>query len=98
LSFDAWWKRRSGGAKTVTVLAALLMLKIGLCFSTGWTVQPVYEAIVRPRRDSEVELGLVFIEAILSGVTFVLLVVASIVVGVFGGFAKTTNSKGDSND
>jgi hypothetical protein len=29
-----WWKRRSGKAKAITVLAVMLSLQIGLCFST----------------------------------------------------------------
>jgi hypothetical protein len=31
--FKTWWLSRSGYAKTVTVLCAILILQIGVCFS-----------------------------------------------------------------
>jgi hypothetical protein len=90
--------RRSGGAKTVVVLAVLLILQIGLCFSTDSTVMPAYEAIFGPTHDPESGLGLVIVEAILCAVTFVALLIAGLAVGASGGFAAKDDSKGDSDD
>ena len=98
VSFGQWWKRKSGGAKTVVGLAALLMVQIGLCFSTGWTVQPAYKAIFGPSSDPELGLGLMIWQGLLCGVTILALVIATVVVGVGGGFAAKDNSKGDPHD
>lgn len=34
LGLKTWWRNKSGQSKTITVLATLLLLDIGLCFST----------------------------------------------------------------
>jgi 4-amino-4-deoxy-L-arabinose transferase-like glycosyltransferase len=93
-----WWKRRSGGAKTVVVLAVLLILQIGLCFSTDSTVLPAYVAIFGHGSESELGLSLVVFQAILCAVTIVALLIAAIAVGAGGGFAAKGDSKGDSDD
>jgi len=74
LSFGKWWKRRSGGAKTVVALAVLLILQIGLCFSSDLTVIPAYEAIFA------------VVQAMLCAVTGVALLVAFLGVVAGGGF------------
>jgi phosphotransferase system glucose/maltose/N-acetylglucosamine-specific IIC component len=35
MTLARWWKQKSGQAKTITLLAVLFTLQIGLCFSTG---------------------------------------------------------------
>jgi len=90
--------RKSGGAKAVTVLATLLILQIGLCFSTDATVLPAYRAIFGPSYDPELGLGLVMWQGILCGVTIMLLALTAIGVGVGGGFSKKNRSRKDSND
>jgi len=82
----------------VVMLAALLMVQIGLCFSTGSTVQPAYKAIFGPSSDPELGLGLMISQGILCAVTILALVIATVIVGVGGGFAAKGNSKGDAND
>jgi len=98
VSLGEWWKRQSGGAKAMTVLATLLTLQIGLCFSTGLTVLPAYQAIFGPSSDSELGLGLIIWQGILCGVTILLLAITVIVVGVGGGFSKKDRSRRDSDD
>lgn len=34
MGFRKWWRHRSGMAKTVTVLSAVLLVQMGLCFGT----------------------------------------------------------------
>ena len=82
----------------MVLLAALFMVQIGLCFSTGWTVQPAYKAIFGPSSDPELGLGLIISQGILCAVTFLALVVATVVVGVGRGFAAKDSSKGDADD
>ena len=98
MGIQNWWKRRSGGAKAVTVLATLLTLQIGLCFSTGLTVLPAYQAIFGPSSDSELGLGLIIWQGILCGVTILLLAVTVIGAAWVGGFSKKDRSGKDSND
>jgi branched-subunit amino acid permease len=58
MSFKTWWQTKGSKSKTITVLATLLILEIGLCFSTPFTVAPAYEALFGPTHDSELGLGL----------------------------------------
>jgi len=86
LSFGKWWKRRSGGAKTVVALAVLLILQIGLCFSSDLTVIPAYEAIFGASHDPEAGIGFAVVQAMLCAVTGVALLVAFLGVVAGGGF------------
>jgi branched-subunit amino acid permease len=58
MSLNRWWLKKNAKSKTITVLAALLLVEIGLCFSTPVTVAPAYEALFGPSHDSELALGL----------------------------------------
>jgi len=69
-----WWRRKSGRAKTVTVLAALELLQIGLCFGTP-TALSWHDALLHVRSNVPFRaLGPMIWEAILCVVTLVLLV------------------------
>jgi hypothetical protein len=98
VSFGDWWKRRSGGAKTVVVLAVLLILQIGLCFSSDSTVIPAYEAIFGASHDPEAGIGFAVVQAMLCGVTLVALLIAVVATANSGGFKARGDSKGDSHD
>ena len=93
-----WWKRRSGAAKTVTVLAVLLTLQIGLCFSTPYTVQPIHDAMFGRDTGEMADLGLWVIQAFLCVFTLVLLIIALIVAAASPRPAAKTDSQGDLND
>jgi hypothetical protein len=98
MKLGKWWKRRSGWAKAVTILAALAMLQVGLCFTTPVTVLPIHDAIYGKRSDAEVGLGLVVWQFLLCGITFGLLALATIVAGFGGHFSAKEQSTEDSND
>ncbi len=74
-----WWKKKSGTAKTVTALAVLLVLEIGLCFAS--TADPAwFDALFHIRPNPEgLRLGMVTMEAYACLFTFVLLVIALLV-------------------
>jgi riboflavin transporter FmnP len=76
LNFRGWWNRKSGRAKVVAVLATLLVLQIGLCWTNPRTVLPLYLWIFGPSSDSELGLGLSIWQGILSIVTFFFLLIA----------------------
>jgi hypothetical protein len=90
--------RRSGGAKTVVVLALLLILQIGLCFSTDSTVLPAYEAIFGASHDPEAGIGFAVVQAMLCGVTFVALIIAVVATANCGGFKARGGSGKENND
>jgi hypothetical protein len=98
VTIRSWWKRKSGAAKVVTVLAALLTLQIGLCFSTSATVLPAYLAIFGPSRDSELGLGLIIWQGLLSFVTAALLLGALVMAAVGTHTPGPSREKDDSND
>jgi|GEM_PF-5983580 len=81
MSFREWWRNRSGKAKTITVLCALLILQIGLCFGTP-SILDAYQAIfhLNLRADEEFGpgLGFMFFEALLCVVTVLVLFVVSL--------------------
>jgi hypothetical protein len=93
-----WWKRRSGWARAVTILATLATLQVGLCFTTPFTVLPIYDAIYGKRSNAEVGLGFMILEFLLCLVTFALLGIATIVAALGGHFSAKAQSKEDSND
>lgn len=86
MSLRDWWRNRSGKAKTVTVLCALLILQIGLCFGTSSIVNS-YQAVfhVKPSANEEFSpsVGFMIIEAMLAAVTGIALLAAvgSLIVG-----------------
>lgn len=58
MNIKRWWGKKNAKSKTITVLATLLILEIGLCFSTPATMAPACEALFGPSHDSELALGL----------------------------------------
>lgn len=82
----------------MAVLAVLLILQIGLCFSTDSIVTPAYEAIFGASHDPEAGIGFAVVQAMLCGVTFVALLVAIVATASSGGFKARGDSKGDSGD
>jgi len=79
MSLRSWWKTSSGTAKTVTVLATMLILQIGVCFGGTSAIASWYEAIFGPTHDSELGLGLTIWQGIFGIVTFIALSIALIV-------------------
>lgn len=78
MSLREWWRNKSGGAKTITVLCTLLILEIGLCFSTPSIVNS-YEAIfhIKPMDDEFGDgFGFMIILAMLCVLTLIALLVA----------------------
>lgn len=75
MSFQSWWQQKNRRAKTVTVLATLLILQIGLCFGTPVGVSWLDDlAGTRLGRDPFAALGYMFIEAVLAIVVFLVFV------------------------
>jgi heme A synthase len=79
LSIKTWWRKKSRPPKVVTVLATLLVLQIGLCWSTPLTVLPAYLAVFGHSSDSELGLGLEIWQGMLSIALFFLLALAILV-------------------
>jgi uncharacterized membrane protein len=96
MGFGAWWKRSSGTKKTVTLFATILILQMGLCFSTDYWM-PVYEHVTGQIHESEAGLGLVIMQAFLCGLTVVIFVVVLIYV-LLNRKTHVTDSKDDSNE
>ena len=97
-SLRSWWTKNSGGAKIVTVLAALLVLQIGLCWTTPFTVVPAYLAVHGPSSDSELGLGLMIWQGILCIVTFLALFVAAVAWAAEGRNSRDSNENEDNDD
>ncbi len=77
-----WWKARSGGAKTVTVLTALLILQIGICFGSGFAI----DALIPPGPGDEFGSGFgwMALQAFACLLTIALLVIALIMWALTG--------------
>lgn len=78
MGFENWWRHKSGRSKTATVLAAVLLLQIGLCFgtpaATSW-----FDTLFHIHRDDPFyALGWMIFEALLCILTVILLFVAAI--------------------
>jgi len=71
----AWWVRKSGWAKTVTGLAVLLILQIGLCFASSAVAPQIYSIfhLSSGPEQGEAYWGLTISQAFLCLITFVLL-------------------------
>jgi hypothetical protein len=90
MNFSNWWRRKSGRAKTVTVLAVVLLLQIGLCFgtpeATSW-----FDDLFRIHRDDPFyALGWMMFEALLCIVTVIVLFVVAF--GFTGLFPDTRDT------
>jgi hypothetical protein len=72
-----WWKNKSGLAKTITALAVLLLLQMGLCFASPGE-PPWFDWLfrIRPNPFQELRLGLIVVEFYLCLFTFLLLLIA----------------------
>ena len=79
MSLKTWWRQKTGPAKFVTALAAMLIVQMGLCFvSPG---EPVwFDRLLHIKTDPhQFRFGLVLLEFYLCIATVVLLVVAILV-------------------
>lgn len=76
MKIGKWWQKRSGGAKTVTALTALLILQIGVCFGSGIAI----DALVTPGPGDEFGAGFgwMAMQAVGCLLTLALLVIALI--------------------
>jgi hypothetical protein len=73
------WKQTSGPAKLVTVLAALLILQIGVCFASP-SEPPWFDKFFHVQRDPEsLHIGLAVMQMYLCLITAVLLLIALLV-------------------
>lgn len=83
MSLKAWWRRKSGPAKLVTALTTLLILQIGTCFASpgqpAWFDKLFH---IKPSRYG-FRAGLVVVEAYFCIGTFILLLIALMVWGVW---------------
>lgn len=77
MNFKTWWRRKDGQSKAVTILATLLILEIGLCFSTPYTIVGVHR-IFRIQDQPLQGLGLMLLQAVACFITLVLLFFAFI--------------------
>jgi hypothetical protein len=73
-----WWKHKSGQAKTITLLAVLLTLQIGLCFSTGTITNALGTSTPKGYDDPMWDLNLMVWQCFLCFVTLALIVVLAI--------------------
>jgi hypothetical protein len=91
-----WWRNNSGGAKTVTVLAAVLILQIGVCFGSGFAV----DRLVAPTPGEEFgpSLGWMFIQAVGCLVTAALLLIVVVVLVVSRVIKSARSSSGKETD
>jgi hypothetical protein len=64
MSFRNWWQTKSGKSKTITVLCAVLILDVGLCFATPAAVDRLNTALHRIRSDPFEGIGYMIIQAI----------------------------------
>jgi hypothetical protein len=77
MRFREWWKQKSGKSKTITVLAAMLCLQIGLCFATP-TGLPWLQDVLQVRlRDAYASLGWMIVQFFLGCLTLALLVLVA---------------------
>jgi hypothetical protein len=73
MSYQSWWQQKSRRSKAITILATLLILQIGLCFSTPVGVSWFDNHLgTRLDPDSYGGLGYMIFEAILAGVVFLI--------------------------
>jgi hypothetical protein len=73
MSLQSWWQQKSRRAKTITILATLLLLEIGLCFGTPVGVSWSDTAFgTHFGRDPFASLGYMFIQAIVAGITLLI--------------------------
>jgi hypothetical protein len=73
MSLQSWWLQKSRRAKTITILAILLLLEIGLCFGTPVGVSWSDTAFgTHFGRDPFASLGYMFIQAIVAGIMFLI--------------------------
>lgn len=82
----------NGAMKTVVVFTTILILQMGLCFSTGFW-QPVYEKLTGPSHDSELGLGLVIMQFFLCGFTVFIFAIVLVIVAL-----KAKPRTNDSNE
>lgn len=97
MSFAAWWKRSSGSAKTITVLAAILLLQIGVCGLTPVVVGWYRSFVPDPSHDPFEGLALMALQAVLCIGTLIAMFCVWVVMGSTSKPPKITPPE-DSND
>jgi hypothetical protein len=95
MSFATWWRDKSSTAKAITILSTLLILQVGLCFSTPYTLRPMYEAIAHPKPEAYVDLGLMFWQAIFCVLTLAILII-TVVIAVVRHVISSYRDRGNS--
>jgi len=78
LRIAEWWRHKSGKAKTVTVLAVVLIAQIGLCFSTEPVMHWLSPFFPRIDNDPMESLGLMIWQAMFCLLTIGMIFVASV--------------------
>ena len=72
MKIRAWWEKSSGPAKTITVLATILLLQIGFCALTPYATPWIAAVFDAPLGNDPFEtLGYMAFEAILCFATLV---------------------------
>ncbi len=78
MRFQGWWQRKNRRAKAVTVLAALLILQVGLCFGTPVGVSWYHNIFPSHSSDPLEAIGYMVIEALACILTLILVFLAAI--------------------
>jgi hypothetical protein len=78
MKMPGWWKRKSGQAKTITLLAVLLTLQIGLCFSTGTITNSLHTPIPQGYDHPMWDFTLMLWQCLFCVVTLALIVVLAV--------------------
>lgn len=78
MGFREWWRNKSGKAKTIAVLCALLILQIGLCFGTN-ALTSLFPSVfhIRPSYEPYDTLTYMLFEALLCVITAIVLFAVS---------------------
>ena len=84
MSLRNWWIRKSGRAKVIAVLSSLLLVQIGLCFSTPVVRPWISAAFHWTPKEELADLGYMVMQAFLSMVTLLLLFFVLVFAWVFG--------------
>ncbi len=75
MSFNDWWRKKNGKQKTITILATLLVLDIGLCFATPYGLSLIDGIFRRTARDPLEGLGWMFCQAVFCGILVLVIAV-----------------------
>jgi hypothetical protein len=93
MSLKTWWSERCGAAKTLTVLATLLILQIGLCFSAP-AIDSWFRGLFYSGRSGDPygPIGAMLLLAVTSGLTAVALLIV-LLAAIFRGNFRSRGSE-----